>query len=90
MSLKQSREISQGKTVLKAGKQLTCRGHYRVRLDKEKEVAVVRTASVLFAKANWRKAKDIAQERRETVFFLFLFLFFQKDSKKFVEVGTKL
>lgn len=51
---------------------------------------MVRTASVLFAKANWRKAKDIAQERRETVFFLFLFLFFQKDSKKFVEVGTKL
>lgn len=45
--------------------------------------------SCLFAKVNWSKAKDIAQERRETVFFPFVCVFSRKTQKKNVCVRIK-
>lgn len=78
-------EFHSGK-LLQAGKHRSCRGplwSLTGQRERRSGVCLEVHLSCLFAKVNWRRAKDIAQERRETVFFpsVFVFFFFQKDSK---------
>lgn len=78
-------EFHRGK-LLQAGKHRSCRDRCGVWLDKERRSGVCLEVhlSCLLAKVNWRRAKDIAQERRETVFFPSVFVFSRKTQKLFV------
>lgn len=92
MSLKQSRETSPRENSAQSRQTAKLQGPLRCQIGQREgsSLWLELRLSCLFAKVNWRKAKDIAQERWETAFFLFLFFFSRKTQKNFVEVGTKL